>query len=96
MLDWLFVVVSGRVLVEVVRTFPPAKNNRVEFFKKLFTCPICLGFWTYFCLFAFFGVPKVFMYVPLVSEVLMACLTSFTVNVFVVGWTTLYGNFVEE
>jgi hypothetical protein len=95
-LDLVFLLAGGKVLIYLVQTFPPAKHNRVEFFRKMFSCDLCLGFWVYFCLYIFFGMyPNELHYVPFVSEAMIAGLTSYGMHLLSLGWKLKHGSFED-
>jgi len=83
--EFVFIAGVGRVLIYLVQNFA----NSLElpnFFKKLFECDLCLGFWTYFSLVTFFNINIGNLYIPLVSEVLTAGFLSYVVHLVVIGF----------
>lgn len=60
---------------------------------ELLFCDLCLGFWVYLGLSFIFGFNvygDYWFYVPVVTEVLSACVFSFVGYVFFAGWKTLF------
>jgi hypothetical protein len=89
--SFVLYVLVGKLLVYLLgQKFPYFINSKIEIVRKLFECDLCLGVWIYF--FLAIGAQMrlfedLFSYrVPLVGEFLMACVTSFVVHIFSIGW----------
>ena len=88
-ISFLVYVVVGKLLIFFAQKFPYFINSKIEFVRKLFECDLCLGFWIYFLLAVFLKVKlfdDVYMYVPLVSEIITGCVTSFGMHLLSIGW----------
>ena len=82
-------VAVGKLAIYLSQKFPYFINSKFEFIRKLFECDLCLGFWIYFLLSAFLRVrlfEDVYLYVPLVSEIITGCVTSFGMHLISIGW----------
>jgi hypothetical protein len=99
MSEYVFYLVVGRVLIYLVQTLPPVQSMKNEYFYKLFNCDLCLGVWLYFVLTVplqveittqFAGV-----YVPLISEIITAAISSTLVHYVALGWKTKHGIFTD-
>jgi hypothetical protein len=97
MSEYVFYLVVGRVLIYLVQTLPPVQNMQNEYFHKLFNCDLCLGVWIYFALTAPLQIEIttqfVGLYVPLVSEIITAAISSTLVHYIALGWQTKHGIF---
>jgi len=83
----------GKLLIYLFQQFPLTRNFKIKFFAKLFDCDLCLGVWIYFVLSVFFHfvvMSDVFGYIPLVSEVVTAAITTFVVHLISLGWRTKF------
>lgn len=82
-------VAIGKLAIFFGQKFPYFANSRFEFIRRLFECDLCLGFWVYFLLSTFLQVrlfEDVYLYVPLVSEIITGCVTSFGMHLVSIGW----------
>jgi hypothetical protein len=88
-ISFIVYVVVGKLLIFFGQKFPYFINSKIEFVRKLFECDMCLGFWIYFVLAAFLKVrlfDDVYVYVPLLSEIITGCATSFAMHLLSIGW----------
>lgn len=99
MLDYLWLLVGGQLLVYLLMKLPPAKRlskleeqtGIVGYFGGLFLCNLCLGVWIYFALSCFYHI-TLGPYVPIVSEAVSAGIFSFVAHIFLLGLKVKYGN----
>lgn len=92
MLDVLWVLAAGQILIYLLMELPPAKRlgqqreqvGVVGYFGGLFSCSLCLGVWLYFALCCFYHV-TLGPYVPMVSEAVTAGLFSYVMHVLTLG-----------
>jgi len=88
-ISFIVYVVIGKLAIYLGQKFPYFINSKFEFVRKLFECDLCLGCWAYFLLAVFLKIrllDDVYVYVPLISEIITGCFTSFAVHIFSIGW----------
>lgn len=92
-IKFFIIVVVGKLLIHLVSNLPYAKTIKIKPFDYLFQCDLCLGFWIYFSLFAFYGGLLQIQYVPVATEVITAALVSYIMHLASLGWKIKYGVF---
>lgn len=88
-IGFMVYVVVGKLLIFLGMGFPYLHNSSFVFVRKLFGCDLCLGCWIYFVLAAFLHInlfEDVYIYVPVLSEIITGCITSFTMHLISIGW----------
>lgn len=97
-ISFIVYVVIGKLLIYLLgQKFPYFINSRIEFIRKLFSCDLCLGCWVYFVLAVFLQIrlfDDVYVYVPLVSEIITACVTSFAMHLLSIGWRETFSTVI--
>lgn len=97
MLDLLILGGLGKLFIYLTQQFYPIKKIKIEFFKKLFECDLCLGFWVYLTIFSLFDYELVSQLlgvkVILVNHILTAGAVSFAVHLMSLGWKLKFGVF---
>lgn len=87
--DWIVYILIGRVMVYLGMQFPlPKILERFEGIKKLHGCDLCFGTWVYAVLAYFMGMRTEalgFAHVPILGELIIGCVTSFVVHIFIIG-----------
>ena len=88
-ISFIVYVVVGKLAIFFGQKFPYFINSKFEFIRNLFACDLCVGCWIYFLLAAFLKVrlfDDVYVYVPLLSEIITGCATSFAMHLLSIGW----------
>ena len=87
---WLAYIVVGKLLIYLIMRFPLIQKVKTEFFRELFGCDLCLGVWVYLALGFLFECDILdvvgISHVVFVSEFITACVVSFVVHMFSLGW----------
>lgn len=94
---FLLYAIIGKLLIYLGQKFPPLAESRFKFVRNLFACDLCLGCWIYTILAAFLSVrllQDVYFYVPVVTEVITGCATSFLVHLISIGWQEKFNTIV--
>ena len=86
MIDWLVLMVVGRILIYLWQQFPlPSSLTKFESVNKLHTCDLCAGVHIYALMSWVMGL-HFFGYMPVVSEYITGGVVSFAVHIFLIGW----------
>ena len=88
-ISFIVYVAIGKLLIYLGMRFPYLANSKFEFVRRLFECDLCVGCWAYFLLASFLKVrlfDDVYVYVPLLSEIITGCATSFAMHLLSIGW----------
>lgn len=93
--SYLLYVLFGRLIIYFGMQFPPLAESRFEFVKRLFSCDLCLGFWTFSVLAMLMRVEYILVNIPITGIFLVDCVavgmfTSFITHVFVLGWNSKF------
>jgi hypothetical protein len=91
--DFLLYLGIGRLFIYLGMKFPPFRESKIEFIKKLFSCDECLGVWTFTVLSFLMGevLFRDVFYVPFISELATGGITSLLVHLIVIGWREKFG-----
>lgn len=97
MLDWLFFLAAGRLIIWLLQT--NGLMRPVWAWKPILTelggCDLCLGFWVYLGLGIFMPVP--FGIWPAVVEVvIIAAIAAFAMHLMRLGWQVKFGVVIDD
>lgn len=97
MVELFGIAVAGKLVLYLVGHLPATAEMKYEFWKKLFTCDLCLGVWVFFSLCGFYRYEFISefagIYIPLVSEFLTGAIVSFVVHLISLGWKFKFSEF---
>lgn len=91
LLSFVLYLIIGKIFIWTIPKSPAKYLTKYGFFRELFECGFCLGFWVYFFL-AFIlypfveGVPETLI----LAQIIIAVISSFIVYVFSAGWDALF------
>lgn len=90
MKEWIMFALVGKLLMFVVRKFPPVRDVKNKFLRELIDCDLCLGVWTYTIL--SFITDYIFEYtsVPIIEQLITGAGTSFLVFLIVLGYQSQF------
>lgn len=97
MLEYLFYLASGRLVIWLLQTnglMRPVWNSR-PVLTELSECDLCLGFWVYLILGAFLRRPFQIWPRPIETGVL-AAIASFTMHLLRLGWQAKFGGVIID
>jgi hypothetical protein len=90
-IEYIIFVLIGRLLIFFAQKF--FKQNELEkrtfpFVQRLFSCNLCLGVWAYTILAFIFRLNALneLPYIPVLTELITGCVTSYLVHVIEMGW----------
>jgi hypothetical protein len=91
LLPFIVFAVVGRLIIYIVQKFV-ADATEIELLNKWASCDLCSGVWVYSLLAYFFGFAplEIFPYVPIASDLVTGCVTSFIMHLLVLGWKTKF------
>ena len=83
--EFLVFAIAGRLLIYLIQKWGKDLNLLV----KLTGCDLCVGVWVYAILSGLFQIrllEDVYWYVPVVSEIITGCVTSYLVHLVTIGF----------
>ena len=98
MIDFLLYLGSGKLLLCLLKKFPPIQQlmSKREFLRELYSCDLCYGFWVYLALSPFFDINVKQIKNRLLRLILTACFTTFLAHLVSIGWNEKFGILVIE
>jgi len=92
MIDFLVYLGSGKLLLFLVKKFPPAQKfmSKGELLPQLYNCDLCFGFWVYLFLAFFIDVKVDQVKNPLVRRLLVAAISTLLAQCSSVGYSELF------
>lgn len=96
--EYLIYLFVGKILIFFGNKF--AEDNEIgnQFIRKLLSCGLCWGLWTYTAL-AFFLGESLFediYYVPVLSQIITGGISSLLVHLISIGWREQFTNIIIE
>jgi len=88
-LEYFAFALIGKVLLYLLQKFPLTDYlaTKWKVIEQLVTCDLCLGFWVYLILGAFYRVDLITPYQAVFSEIILASVTTFVVHLISIGWS---------
>jgi hypothetical protein len=98
---WILFLIIGKIVIHIWMQFEfPDFLKKNHWLSKLHGCPLCSGVWIYTILSFFLGVDllsvTLFIYVPIVSEIVTGILAGWAVWLFSLGWSSAYDVVIIE
>jgi hypothetical protein len=89
--EYLVFLLVGELLIFFGGKFAKDNEIKIKFFNKLFSCNLCLGVWVYTLLSLVLRVQVFdFIYIPVLSELITGCVSSFLVFLLIAGWKSYH------
>ncbi len=96
----------GKLIIFLLQKFPTSHLPLIgrlfeeeKFLGNLFSCDLCLGFWVFSGLSFITNVNvtgELFVYIPILSEIITGAIVSFIMHLISAGWEARYKNIVIE
>jgi len=79
----------GKLLLYLAQKFPLTGYiaGKWKILEELVTCDLCFGFWVYLVLGLFYRIDIFPTYHAILSEIILASVTSFLVHLISIGWS---------
>ena len=92
MIDFLVYLGSGKLLLFLLKKFPPfqAFANKQELLQQLYSCDLCLGFWMYLFLSFFMDIRVDQVKNSLIRRLLVAAISTLLAQCSSVGYSELF------
>lgn len=87
-IQFLAYIFIGKLMIYLGQKFA-SPIFKTHYLKELFSCDLCLGFWVYSLLAMFLQIrllEDVYLYVPLVSELITGAIVTFGMHLLTIGW----------
>ena len=96
MISFLTYVGSGKILIYLMRKFPPIQRvmNSRELSQQLFSCDLCLGFWVFLFLAPFVNVDIESIKNKFLKWLVIASLSTWLSYLFGIGFDEIHGKTV--
>jgi len=92
MIDFLLYLGSGKLLLFLLKKFPPFQvfMSKKESLQRLYNCDLCSGFWVYLFLSFFIYIKVDQVKNPLVRRLLVAAISTLLAQCSSVGYSELF------
>ena len=82
----------GKLIIYILQKFL-SDNISGKFVNNLVSCDLCLGVWIYTSLATIYKInilSDVFPYIPILSQVIIGCVSSFVMHLLTLGWKSKF------
>ena len=90
--DFVLYLGVGRLIIYIVQKFV-SDATKIELLNKWASCDLCSGVWIYTALAFLLNVKilsDIFPYIPIASEFITGCVSSFLMHLLVLGWKSKF------
>jgi hypothetical protein len=92
MIDFLLYLGSGKLLLFLLKKFPPAKKfmSNGELLPQLYNCDLCFGFWVYLFVSFFMDIKVDQVKNPIVRRLIVSAISTLLAQCSSVGYSELF------